>query len=688
MRQLERELAEANEQHDATVEVLKVIGESPFDLEPVFNTVLVNAVRLCRADSGQIWTADDEDRFHRVSYRGGSPVYNDLLAGTVILPGRDTVVGKVALEKRTVLVEDVLADPDYSFYEAQKLGGFRTLLGVPMLFEGEPIGVITVWRTRVDPFAEDEVELISTFAAQGAIAIKQMEQKTELMVASQRKSESLNYMSHELRNPLNPILNFSQILLDPAYGQLTPKQRKHVTSILKCGRDLLGLANDVLDLAKIEAGHLELEPTPVAIHDLLRSAASMHAESAERDGISLGLTIDPEEITVPADERRVRQVVLNLLSNAAKFTPAGGRVDVSAHLDTGVVEISVADTGPGIPAEDQESIFQEFVQSATSKGTQGTGLGLPLSRKLVELHGGRLWVESQPGKGSTFTFTLPTSPLEDIKPRARTEIADRGGAADDATAEEVAREPAGDAVVLLVEDDEQSIDLFSTLLEKDGYRVVVARDGEEGLEAARRVRPAAILLDILLPKIDGWEFLKRIKADPELEGTEVIVVSALDERGQGLTLGAVDYLVKPVDHEGLLQALRRAVALPSKASVLVIDDDPTALELATTILEPAGFRVLTAQSGGDGLTLARTHRPDVIILDLVMPEPDGFSVLEQLSDERTTVDIPVLIVTAKPLTLDDKKRLNGRIAALAQKTEFDRAGLLALVGKCLSRRGR
>jgi signal transduction histidine kinase len=229
----------------------------------------------------------------------------------------------------------------------------------------------------------------------------------ELETASRHKSDFLATMSHELRTPLNAIIGFSEVLHEQMFGELNEQQLAYVDDIVAAGRHLLTLINDVLDLAKIEAGRMELESTEVAIPDVLRSAVSMHSEQAKRRGVALGLTTDPEEIAVVADERRVRQVVFNLVSNAIKFTPPDGRVDVSARLDDGAVEIAVADTGPGIPAEDREAIFQEFEQSAAGKEAEGTGLGLPLSRKLVELHGGRLWVESEVGRGSTFRFTLP-----------------------------------------------------------------------------------------------------------------------------------------------------------------------------------------------------------------------------------------------------------------------------------------
>jgi DNA-binding response OmpR family regulator/anti-sigma regulatory factor (Ser/Thr protein kinase) len=361
-------------------------------------------------------------------------------------------------------------------------------------------------------------------------------------------------------------------------------------------------------------------------------------------------------------------VVANLLSNAVKFTPEGGRIDVGARRVGSELEVSVADTGIGIAASDQDAIFDAFQQisTRTAPAQEGTGLGLTLSRQLVSLHGGTMSIESEVGVGSTFRFTLPVARAVERE------------------TEPVAAIPAapGQAIVLVVEDDQHSVDLLSLYLEDAGFTPVVARDGEEGLQLARHVRPAAIVLDILLPRLDGWEFLERAKADPELEHTPVIVVSMLDEMGMGLTLGAADYLVKPVGKDTLLQALRRAVALPSPATVLAIDDDPMALELVQTVLEPAGYTVLTARTGAEGIALARTHRPDVILLDLVMPELDGFGVLERLSDERTAVGIPIIILTSKTLTSTDKDRLRGRIAHLAQKTEFDRLALLELVRRC------
>jgi len=229
----------------------------------------------------------------------------------------------------------------------------------------------------------------------------------QLELASEHKSQFLANMSHELRTPLNAIIGFSEVLHEQMFGKLNERQVAYVDDVLEAGKHLLSLINDVLDLAKIEAGRMELDLSDVAVSEVLRAAVSIHSERATRDGIDLSLSTEPDEITITADERRIRQVVFNLLSNAVKFTPPEGRVEISAHAENGQVEVAIADTGPGIAADELEAIFEEFEQTATGKQAGGTGLGLPLSRKLVELHGGRLWAESEPGRGSTFRFTLP-----------------------------------------------------------------------------------------------------------------------------------------------------------------------------------------------------------------------------------------------------------------------------------------
>ena len=539
--QLERALAEANERQAAADEVLELIGRTGFELEPVFETVLRQAVRTCAADAGQVWVLD-EDVYRLAFAIGGTQAYRDYVAGVPIARGAGTLVGRVGLERRTVQILDVLADPDYEMHRARELGGFRTMLGVPMLAGDKVIGVILLWREHVDEFGERTLDLITTFAAQGAIAIQNVQLFRELEVAGRHKSEFLASMSHELRTPLNAVIGFSDVLLERMFGELNERQEEYVRDIRDSGRHLLELINEILDLSKVEAGRMELEPAALSLPDLLEYALAMVRERAARHGIALSLDVAPEVGVIWADELKLKQVVLNLLSNAVKFTPDGGSVDVRAEIAGDEVHVTVRDTGIGIDAADHERIFEAFQRGGREARSEGTGLGLTLSKRIVELHGGRIWMTSSPGAGSTFGFAVPV--------RQQAAAAEVGG--HDAVGAERDME-----TVLVVEDDPHSAELLSVYLEGAGYRIALARDGAEGLELARRLRPRAVVLDILLPRVDGWDLLARLKADPATADSPVVVVSMLDERGKGLALGAVEYLVKPVGREELLEALER-----------------------------------------------------------------------------------------------------------------------------------
>jgi signal transduction histidine kinase/CheY-like chemotaxis protein len=542
--QLERDLADALERQTAADQVLELIGRSGFELEPVFETVVREAVRLCDADAGQVWLLDDD--VYRLAFAiGGSQAYREYLAGVPIARGSGTLVGRVGLERRTVQIPDVLADPDYEMHRARELGGFRTMLGVPMLAGEKVIGVILLWREHVAEFGERTLDLITTFAAQGAIAIQNVQLFRELEVAGRHKSEFLASMSHELRTPLNAVIGFSDVLLERMFGELNERQEEYVRDIRDSGRHLLELINEILDLSKVEAGRMELEPAALSLPELLEQSLAMVRERAGRHGIALSLDVAPEVGVIWADELKLKQVVLNLLSNAVKFTPDGGSVDVRAEIAGDEAQVVVRDTGIGIAEADQARIFEAFQRGGhrVRAGTEGTGLGLTLSKRIVELHGGRIWMTSRVGAGSTFGFAVPVRPSD--------------APAADEQLEAAAAERDMEAV-LVVEDDPHSAELLSLYLEGAGYRVALARDGAEGLELARRLRPRAVVLDILLPRVDGWDLLARLKADPATADSPVVVVSMLDERGKGLALGAVEYLVKPVGREELLAALERA----------------------------------------------------------------------------------------------------------------------------------
>jgi signal transduction histidine kinase len=390
----------------ATREIIEVLGRCAFELEPVFETVLGQAVRLCRADAGLIYVLDG-DAYRVEVALGASQAYRDYITGVAISAGSGTLVGRVGAERRTVQILDAPADPAYTMSRAIELGGFRTMLGVPMLDGERVLGVIVLWREQRHAFDEPTVELVTTFAAQGAIAIQNVQTARELEVASGHKSAFLASMSHELRTPLNAVIGFSDVLLEEMFGPLNERQAEYVRDIRDSGRHLLELINEILDLSKVEAGRMELEPAWLSLPGLLDSGLALVRERAVRQALVVSLDVGDGVGEVWADEVKLKQVVVNLLTNAVKFTPSGGAVDVRAWAEGDEVVVTVRDTGVGVAMEDQARIFEAFQRGDRRVSVEGTGLGLTLSKRFVELHGGRIWVDSAVGEGSTFGFAIP-----------------------------------------------------------------------------------------------------------------------------------------------------------------------------------------------------------------------------------------------------------------------------------------
>ncbi len=418
------DLGQALERQTATSDILRVISGSRTDLQPVFDTIVRSAVRLCGASHGGVYQFDGT-LVHSVAHDGYTP--EQLRHWRVTWPKPVTspnIICRAIAARSPMRIGDFDRAPDAVFSPEivanMRARGSRSVLAVPMFRRDEVIGGISLAHHDVDGFSDVHVELLETFAAQAVIAIenarlfREIEQKTrELEAASQHKSEFLASMSHELRTPLNAILGFSEILAQGMFGAVNDKQAEYLRDILDSGQHLLSLINDILDLSKIEAGRMELEVSEFDLPQAILNGLTLVRERALRRGIDLHHAIDDRLGSIRADERKVKQVLLNLLSNALKFTPEGGRVEVRAAMAGASVEIAVADTGVGIAPKDQEAVFEEFRQvGAAEKKAEGTGLGLALSRKFVELHGGRIWVESEPGRGSTFTFALPITPPE------------------------------------------------------------------------------------------------------------------------------------------------------------------------------------------------------------------------------------------------------------------------------------
>lgn len=501
--------------------------------------------------------------------------------------------------------------------------------------------------------------------------------------ANLAKSRFIANMSHELRTPLNAIIGFSEMLEGHAVGNLNTKQDRYVANVLSSGRHLLALINDILDLAKVESGKLVLLPEAFAPATAIDNALNIVRSLAERKSIKLEATCEPDLPDLYADSSKFKQVLYNLLSNAIKFTPEGGRVVLQATRIRGSgsgvdrLRIAVHDTGIGIKLEAQERVWREFEQidSTYARAEQGTGLGLALTKQLVELHGGRIWVESTgiEGEGSTFSFELPlTQFVGGSAPEGPTPVADPQATSTPSVPAPIAgrKRP----LVLVVEDDDVAHALLDNHLRNGGYEVARAHTAAEAIVMARELRPRAITLDILLPDRPGWEVLAKLNADAQTRHIPVVVVSITDDKHLGFSLGAVEFLVKPVRRDDLLDAIRRH-APPDRrgpCSVLIVDDEPATIERLVAAVRAEGHAVEIAESGPVALAQIARRRPDVLILDLMMPEMNGFEVVECLRAESATADLPILIHTSKDLTAEDRAQLGQHVQGISTKPGYER----------------
>ena len=529
-----------------------------------------------------------------------------------------------------------------------------------------------VLLTALGQQASGIVANLRAVQVQRELSLQLGETVSALRAASQAKSDFLASMSHELRTPLNAIIGFSDLMrrepVDKDGNVLVPLE--WIEHVRQGGTHLVELVNDVLDLSKVEAGRLELDREPVEVQVAVGESVAGLRPLADRKSHSIEVDVTGGEF-VAADRGRLRQVLYNLLSNAIKFTPEGGRIRIEGESQGDEYRLSVVDSGVGIAVEDQAAVFEEFRQVGSGvQRSEGTGLGLALSRRLVEAHDGRIELQSTPGSGSRFTVVLPSCEPDALPDRDRP-----AGAA--LALPGIPRQ----ASVLVVEDDPSAVRLLHAYLEPEGYVIRVAADGEAALREIRADRPAAILLDVLLPGIDGWEVLRRLKADPELRDIPVVIVTVVDEKDVGLALGAVDYLVKPINRDALLTSLGRLALTPKAKArsvrILAVDDEPAALDMLSETLRPAGFDVVRAVTGVSAIQIARAERPDLVICDLVMPDLDGFGVVAALKADPTTAEIPIIILTGHDLTAADKRRLNGKVVRIVSKGLEAQAGLRA-----------
>ena len=517
-----------------------------------------------------------------------------------------------------------------------------------------------------------EVEESRKVAELTRLANELAEANRRIQDADRLKSQFLANMSHELRTPMNSIIGFSEILAERLDGKIEPKHVGFLRHILASGQHLLGIINDILDLSKIEAGKMEIYPEFFDVKPIIDGVCDMmRGMSKGEPNIVLDVPADLPQIET--DLAKFKQVLFNLLSNAIKFSPAGAPVTIAARCDAAHVTVSVRDEGIGIDTEHHEVIFQEFrqVDGSARREFGGTGLGLALVKKFVELQGGRVAVESTPGHGSTFSFTLPV--------RSRAAVVTRAPEIDGAIADHV----------LVIEDDANAYELIAAALGSAGYLSIRARHGEEALKLARESRPVAVTLDLVLPGVDGWEVLKRLKSDELTRTIPVVIISMIENRELGVALGADDYFIKPVDRDRLLQRLREITTRDgsgTKPRLLLIDDDAGVHALLDEELTRLGYTIDNAYSGEDGLRAALAIAPDVIILDLMMPGMSGFEVAESLKDNPHTANIPILVLTSKELTAADRDDLQSKVTSFVQKGKSAREQLVREIRRLEQRR--
>ena len=482
--------------------------------------------------------------------------------------------------------------------------------------------------------------------------------------ASRAKSEFLANMSHELRTPLNAIIGYSELLMEDAEAGAQGELHADLKKIHSSGTHLLSLINDVLDMSKIESGKMDLDVQEFDLRELITTIRDTIEPLAQRQGNQLEIEYVKAPDIVSYDQQKLRQVLINLMSNACKFTN-GGRVKLEVGLDgNGWLELRVSDSGIGISDEQRARLFRPFVQadSSTTRRYGGTGLGLAISQRFCEMMGGRIEVQSQPGQGSTFTVRLP----EKVRRLSR-----RALEADPLVE---------GALVLVIDDDQSTYATLSSTLSERGFRVEWARSGDDGLEAARQQRPQVIVLNINMPAKQGWSVLALLKEDQETAAIPVVIVTSLDDPELGMTLGATDYLVKPIHPAHLIRTVRRWLT-PSNDNftVLVVDDDESMREIVERTLRGAGYQVVTAANGNEGLRAVETLSPGLIVLDLMMPEMDGFEFLRRLKEDPRHCQLPVVVATAKQLSESEQKVLQESATRVIQKVAHSRAELMHIV---------
>jgi len=632
-------------------------------------------------------------------------------------PG-EGIVGQVAVEKSPILLRNITRE------EAVGNTGTvseppKNIYAVPLLYEGELFGIMEVASFEelgdlkrefldsaaaaiaVSLFTASQSDQIKGFLETTREANQQLQSQTEelqaqseeirqtaeelqeqnvelelqgeqVKEANRLKSEFLSNMSHELRTPLNSVMALSRVLIMQAKEKLSEEEASYLEIIERNGKQLLNLINDILDLAKIESGRMDVSPGIFSPKATIETIVESLEPLAENKGIDINQNIPDDLIKIESDEFRVHQILQNIMGNAVKFTNQGS-VTVSASSDAEKITIRIKDTGIGISEKDRRHIFDEFrqVDGSSARRFEGTGLGLTIAHKAARMLGGNISVESALGRGSTFTVTLP------IKWEGEAQVYESG-----VVTPPVQIKPER-KTILIVDDEPAVVTMISGYLAAEGYNTLTATSGKQALKLAKIHHPFAITLDVIMPETDGWEVLQELKLNPGTADIPVIIISISDDRETGLALGAVGYITKPVDKDMLISEIFK-VGGTQTSSVMVVDDNEIDLKETARIIQDEGINAIVADGGPNCLQLLKKAVPDVIVLDLMMPEIDGFEVLERIRSQSETAALPVIVVTAKDLTAEDRRKLTGNVSAILAKSDTTQPVLLAEIKKIFS----
>ncbi len=644
---------------------------------PVGHAYMVDDEAGGVAVSTGLWHLDDEESF---------ATFKRVTEGRSWGPSKAGLVRRVLVYGKPAWIIDVTKDAGFVRAKSAQEIGVRAGFAFPVLAGSDVLAVLEFFS---DKPAEPDATILELMAQVGTQLGRVMERnrsqeqlrkaKEDAEAATTAKSQFLANMSHELRTPLNAIIGVSEMLHEDVDAAGPESFSEPLQRIIRAGRELLYLINDILDLSKIEAGKLDLFLERFEIAKIIEDSVATSLPVAERNGNRVSVQYEEGIGTMLADQTRLRQVILNLLSNACKFTE-NGQITVAARRETTGrrewLNLSVSDTGIGITEEQRGRLFQEFSQADPSMTRKfgGTGLGLAISRRLCIHMDGDISVESTPGQGSTFTIRLPIFP--DGRANATTRPVENIA---------TAAPQAGSDTVLVVDDDPTVRDMMRRHLEREGYHVVTASDGDEGLQVARTIVPSAITLDVIMPGKDGWDMLKTLKSDPMLAEIPVIMLTIIDEKNKGYTLGASDYVIKPVNREQLLSTLRKYRSKNSTSRVLIVEDDPDMRQRLRDTLASEGWDVEDAENGRIALGRLARRKPNLILLDLMMPEMDGFEFLAEFRKVKDNHSIPVVVVTGADLSEEDHRNLNGGVETIVKKSGYGREQLFDEVRLLVSR---